>query len=100
MKTKHTPEPWKVGDAGPNARAIDVWSSAGQWLATMKLPHDENHTTRAPREEALANAFIMAAAPALYRVLNALVSNVDEYGDSGTDAFVNAAELLAQLGEV
>ena len=62
---------WKVRDGG---RVIDVAGPNGEFLAPMKIRKESEHTMRPTREEALANAYAMAAAPRMIRALESIRS--------------------------
>lgn len=77
---KHTPGPWTFledGDAEAlhNCRPLTICSPGKDDLA--EVFSDEDSTVAIPREQAIANARLIAAAPALAAALLALLPEVD-----------------------
>ena len=67
MKSAHTPGPWR--QTGPNVRAGDA-------LICYAMNHHAN--TETPEPEKLANARLIACAPALLSALELIYSNAGE----------------------
>lgn len=75
MKTKHTPGPWRF-TTSPQPNGCPIVGSNG--LMICMLAHSINHEDQ--KEEALANAALIAAAPELYEACVAaesILSNMD-----------------------
>lgn len=83
MQTKHTPGPWEVEldvvrDGDINVFAPDLHPIA--MIDCREHPDDDDDP---PREVALANAYLISAAPELLTVLKAAIEHLEYcgYGD-------------------
>lgn len=78
MSTKHTPGPWKTEDRrylitdAPDEGSIGVYAG-GFWIADVHGAHVGPKS----RDEADANARLIAAAPELLEALEALLQNAE-----------------------
>jgi hypothetical protein len=85
--SKHTPGPWSVDD--PH----QIWAeSAGEYVAITRV---EDWDT-IPREQAEANARLIAAAPELLEALKAMLTNWEEAPAYGSDAAAKARAAIAK----
>ena len=97
MRITHSPGPWKVRNAGPHTNALDVAGPKGEFLAAVKWRKEPENTMRPEREEALANAAIMAAAPAMLAALHQICFATNN-GERSLAAQV-AVGIIDQIGE-
>lgn len=98
METKHTPGPWtfktdnRTGDNGIVAPSTGVFIEAFA---------DIRHSNENARNEAMANARLIVAAPKMLQTLIELLSQLDQGGSSGKifarDAIITQArEVVAK----
>jgi hypothetical protein len=97
-EAKWTPRPWvflEEGDAEAlhNCRPLTICSPGKDDLA--EVFSDEDSTVAIPREQAIANARLIAAAPDLYEALLGCVEHMEHSTPEGRVAYQIAKEVLA-----
>ena len=102
---KHTPGPWRVGAPGPNG-CYTVGTEGG--LMVAMLAHSVNHPDQ--KEQAIADAHLIAAAPKLQAMLQEVLCEWGERGDfrngvtdpTGTidEGDVLASQFLGRVADV
>lgn len=88
MSTKHTPGPWEINLHGPPPKNVDRFDVGPlgrvDGVAQVKLYADM------AREEAEANARLIAAAPTMYEALEAICDSGVPMSDELTDMMLAA----------
>lgn len=84
MKTKHTPGPWETGTQTKGSTTLVSRIETGFAVAEMRNVHF--------REEAEANARLIAAAPELLEALQTFLTEYVQLVESGDAGFWNADE--------
>ena len=93
---KHTPGPWSIGSADNYTRRTIVGPREGmshKLIARMPGEYRENH---AIFPEMLANAHLIAAAPAMYEALKGLLGLARYIDQSATHEGLTNCDLLAK----
>lgn len=105
MTTQHTPGPWQVGRSRNDAHMCEVWTAAYAERPNTSPSHKGICRTWSPddqppasfigfsRQECLANARLIAAAPDLLEALEYVMS---AHGEQLTDAFDQAQRAIAK----
>ena len=83
--TQHTPGPWKFAvwdydHASPPRKELNIESSS-LLLATLQCDHAGSNPYTVPKEEAEANARLIAAAPELLEALEGVLISSEDGGD-------------------
>lgn len=92
MTTKHTPGPWRVGDAGNTVFGPKTAHPSPVSICTISGP-----TPRINPEEKRANARLIAAAPDLLEALEAICARVA--GEFDNPALVRLGGALGDTNE-
>jgi hypothetical protein len=92
-QTPHTPGPWNVHELAVNEYAPAIYAQDGTKLCQLdkwEPPY---------RDEQLANASLIAAAPAMLEALKAIKSNIDAL-PTDTDSITAFANVLGKLRSI
>ena len=87
--SKHTPGPWHR-NIKPASKYTTVWAGRNTHVAYV-------HTGTLPEEQIEANAHLIAAAPAMYEAIKALIVEWNRHGCCDSrDVVYRAEQALAQ----
>jgi hypothetical protein len=89
--SKHTPAPWVLkirpgmGEASQDATVAEI-ETAGKYRGGIAYMQSAEHIEGIGREELIANARLIAAAPAMLAALKLLLSSAHDYQSGITEA--------------
>lgn len=94
MSAKHTPGPWRVGDAGAT-----VFGPKTDAPAPKTIAHVGKLLPLIVSEETHENARLIAAAPTLYNALESAAELLESLGEINRDAAIGARDARAALAQ-